>query len=245
MQARRPEGYNAGVRALLVGLDLNVASQISGALDQAWPGATISLAGTVEDAHALMAREHVDVVILGASAANGGIQLCEDVCETAPVPVLLVADRRGLIDRVRALELGISGVLWLPITDATIVEAVRVGCLDATASAELQAGSLEAGAFRIDYDARTVTVAGEPVELSPIEYRLLYHLTRNANSVLAYETLIAKVWGRRQSTDHDTLKVHIDRLSLKIPGRVQGRYAFVKRAGFGFGFAVRASLRES
>lgn len=230
------------MRALLVALDLPTASQIGDALGQAWPGASISLAATVDDAREHMGREHVDVVLLGASAANGGLQLCEDVCESVPVPVLLVAERRGLIDARRAMELGIQGVLWLPLTPSAVVEAVRAASDAARISSQEPSGALVAGPLRIDYGAREVTVEGAPVELSAIEYRLLYHLTRNANSVLAYETLIAKVWGRRQSTDRETLRVHIERLRLKIPsGGVQGTYAIVRRAGFGFGFAVRAS----
>lgn len=190
-----------------------------------------------------MDREHVDIVLLGASAANGGLQLCEDVCDSVPVPVLLVAERRSLIDARRAMELGIQGVLWLPLTEGAVVEAVRVACDSTRATNRDPSGALVAGPLRIDYDAREVTVEGARVNLSAIEYRLLYHLTRNANSVLAYETLIAKVWGRRQSTDRETLRVHIERLRLKIPdGGVQGTYAIVRRAGFGFGFAVRASV---
>ncbi len=235
------------MRALLVALDLTTASQISAPIERSWPGSLISLAETVDDARTLLEREHVDVVLLGASAANGGLQLCADVCATAPVPVILVAERRGLIDRVRAAELGIQAVLWLPLTEAAVVEVVemvRGARSDEPASNTPSRGSFVADGLEIDYDTHTVVLGGEQVVLSPVEYRLLYHLTRNANSVLAYETLIAKVWGRRPAADATMLKVLIDRLGIKLPGSVQGQYAIVRRAGFGFGFSMRATLRD-
>lgn len=232
------------MRALLVALDLPTASQISAAIERSWPGSLISLAETVDDARTLLEREHVDVVLLGASAANGGLQLCADVCATTPVPVILVTQRRGFIDRVRAAELGIQAVLWLPLTEAAVVETVRAARSGETPSSGGLRGSLVVDGLEIDYDTRTVVLGGEQVELSPVEYRLLYHLTRNANSVLAYETLIAKVWGRRPAADATMLKVLIDRLGIKLPGGVQGQYAIVRRAGFGFGFSMRATLQD-
>ncbi|MFN8639184.1 MAG: winged helix-turn-helix domain-containing protein [Dehalococcoidia bacterium] len=232
------------MRALLVALDLPTASQISSAIERSWPGSLISLAETVDDARTLLEREHVDVVLLGASAANGGLQLCADVCATAPVPVILVTGRRGLIDRVRAAELGIQAVLWLPLTEAAVVEMVNSARYGEPTPTEPPRGSFVADGLEIDYDKRTVVVDGAQVELSPVEYRLLYHLTRNANSVLAYETLIAKVWGRRPAADTTMLRVLIDRLGIKLPVGVQGQYAIVRRAGYGFGFSMRAALRD-
>ncbi len=182
----------------------------------------------------------MDVVLLGGSAADGGLQLCADVCDSAPVPVLLVMERRGLVDRVRAAQLGIQGVLWRPLTPRAVAAGVRA-VLSAPATPSDPAGTFAAGPLHVDYESRAVTVDGRVIDLTATEYRLLYHLTRNANSVLAYETLLAKVWGRRHVADREMLKVHIDRLTLKIPGGGQGQHAIVKHAGLGVVLRVSIS----
>ena len=227
------------MRALLVALDLPTAGDIGTAIEREWPGSLVSLAESIEDARALLAREHVDVVFLGGSAATGGLQLCADVCESAPVPVLLVADRRGLIDRVRAAQLGIQGVLWRPLSTLAVIRAVRAA-VAASETPEDPSGTFSVGPLQMDYETRSATIDGRVMELTATEYRLLYHLTRNANSVLAYETLLAKVWGRQYVTDRDMLKVHVERLSLKFPRGEQGSCVIVKHAGFGFALRVSA-----
>lgn len=229
------------MRALLVALDLPTAGEIGTAIEREWPGSLVSLAESIEDARALLAREHVDVVFLGGSAASGGLQLCADVCDSAPVPVLLVTDRRGLIDRVRAAQLGIQGILWRPVSSVALVGAVR-SAVAAAESPNDPSGTFSAGPIHVDYETRSVTIDGHAMDLTATEYRLLYHLTRNANSVLAYETLLAKVWGRQHVADREMLKVHVDRLSLKLPPGGPGTCAIVKHAGFGF--ALRVSTNQ-
>lgn len=229
------------MRALLVALDLPTAGDIGTAIEREWPGSLVSLAESLEEARALLTREHVDVVFLGGTAASGGLQLCADVCDSAPVPVLLVTDRRGLIDRVRAAQLGIQGVLWRPLSQVAIVRAVRAAVATAEAP-EDPSGTFAAGPIHMDYETRSVTVDGHAMDLTATEYRLLYHLTRNANSVLAYETLLAKVWGRQYVADREMLKVHVDKLSLKFPRSGSGTCVIVKHAGFGF--ALRVSANE-
>lgn len=221
-------------------LDLPTAGDIGSAIEREWPGSLVSLAESIEDARGLLAREHVDVVVLGGSAASGGLQLCADVCDSAPVPVLLITDRRGLIDRVRAAQLGVQGVLWRPLSTAAIIRAIR-SAVAAAEAPEDPSGTFAAGSLHMDYETRSVTVDGHVMDLSATEYRLLYHLTRNANSVLAYETLLAKVWGRQHVADREMLKVHVDRLSLRFPPDGPGSCVIVKHAGFGFALRVPAN----
>jgi len=68
----------------------------------------------------------------------------------------------------------------------------------------------------MDYGTRRVTVGDKQVRLTPIEYGLLYHLTRNAGRVLPHRTLLAKVWGREYTSELDYLKVYIRRLRHKL-----------------------------
>ena len=229
------------MRALLVALDLPTAADIGAALERAWPDAVTLYADSVEEARATLERERIDVVLLGASLAEGGLQLCEDVCQHAHAPVILIADRRGLIDPMRAAELGVNDFLWRPLTERAIVARVTSALARAQAPVPVAAlAALEAGSLRVDYAACAVSVDGLDVELSPREYALLYHLTRNANSVLAYETLLAKVWGRRYVDETDVLRVHVERLRLKLGAALRTEPRIAWREGFGYAFEHRA-----
>jgi two-component system KDP operon response regulator KdpE len=61
-----------------------------------------------------------------------------------------------------------------------------------------------------------VRLRGEPVELTPTEYQLLYHLVRNAGHVLQHGTLLAKVWGREYVDETEYVRVYIRRLREKL-----------------------------
>jgi two-component system KDP operon response regulator KdpE len=228
------------VRALLIAIDLPTAAEIGAALQEGWPDVVLLYGDSVEEARATLAREQIDVVLVGGSPSVGGLQLCIDVCEDAHAPVIVVTDRRGLIDPVRAAELGVQDFLWRPISRRAVTRRIR-GLLErerATQSVAEQ-GALEAGELRIDYAARAVTVDGQAVDLNVREYALLYHLARNANSVLAYDTLLAKVWGRRYVGETDVLRVHVERLRLKLGTAPRTGPRIAWRDGLGYAFEHR------
>ena len=72
------------------------------------------------------------------------------------------------------------------------------------------------------------------------ENALLYHLARNANSVLAYDTLLAKVWGRRYVGETDVLRVHVERLRRKLGTAPRTGPRIARRDGLGYAFEHRA-----
>ena len=70
--------------------------------------------------------------------------------------------------------------------------------------------------MEMDFNAQEVRVKGETIELTPTEYKLLYHLVRNAGHTLTHGTLLAKVWGREYRDEVDYLRVYVRRLRDKL-----------------------------
>jgi two-component system KDP operon response regulator KdpE len=70
--------------------------------------------------------------------------------------------------------------------------------------------------MEMDFASQEVRVNGEHVELTPTEYKLLYHLVRNAGHTLTHGTLLAKVWGREYRDEVDYLRVYVRRLRDKL-----------------------------
>src|SRR3990172_4323978 len=96
----------------------------------------------------------------------------------------------------------------------------------------------ESGDLRIDYGSRAVTVRGQSVRLTPTEYSLLFHLTRNAGRVLPHHTLLAKVWGREYVDEIDYLKVYVRRLRQKLEGDPETMGRIVSERGVGYKFVA-------
>ncbi len=68
----------------------------------------------------------------------------------------------------------------------------------------------------MDFDASEARLAGRRLELTPTEYRLLYHLVRNAGWTLPHATLLSRVWGREYTDELDYLRVYVRRLRDKL-----------------------------
>jgi two-component system KDP operon response regulator KdpE len=68
----------------------------------------------------------------------------------------------------------------------------------------------------VDFSAQEARVAGERLDLTPTEYKLLYHLVRNAGQILSHGTLLARVWGREYVDEVDYIRVYIRRLRSKL-----------------------------
>jgi two-component system KDP operon response regulator KdpE len=70
--------------------------------------------------------------------------------------------------------------------------------------------------MEMDFAQQELRLAGRKVELTPTEYKLLYHLVRNSGYVLTHGTLLAKVWGREYVDEVDYLRVYVRRLRDKL-----------------------------
>src|SRR5688572_2753630 len=103
-----------------------------------------------------------------------------------------------------------------------------------------RAPSFASGDLEMDFSAQELRVKGEPVELTPTEYKLLYHLVRNAGRTLTHGTLLAKVWGREYLDEVDYLRVYVRRLRDKLGDDPEKpRYIRTER-GLGYRFIAAA-----
>ncbi|MBV9170454.1 MAG: winged helix-turn-helix transcriptional regulator, partial [Chloroflexi bacterium] len=74
----------------------------------------------------------------------------------------------------------------------------------------------QAGELAIHFQNQEVTLGGQRVKLTPVEYKLLYHLVRNAGHLLSHEALLDRVWGSNYEASPEYLKVFVSRLRAKL-----------------------------
>jgi DNA-binding winged helix-turn-helix (wHTH) protein/PAS domain-containing protein len=107
---------------------------------------------------------------------------------------------------------------------------------DTTASEDRDAlPDFQVGDLAIHYRTKQVTLKGQPIKLSPIEYQLLYRLARNAGRVLPVQTLLDRVWGTTVTAYTDYVKIYVHRLRAKIERQGGPRYIETVR-GLGYRF---------
>lgn len=128
------------------------------------------------------------------------------------IPVIFITAKHEVKNRVKGLKLGADDYLVKPFDVVELVARVEA-VLRRYNKAEQR---LAAGDVEVDVDARRVTRAGQPVELTNKEFGLLLLFMRNKNVALFRETLYEKVWEGEYFADSRTLDLHVQRLRKKL-----------------------------
>jgi two-component system, OmpR family, phosphate regulon response regulator PhoB len=186
---------------------------------------------------------HVVVLDLMLPDASG-----YDVCKqlradpaTADVGVLMLTARGEAEDRILGLEVGADDYVVKPFVVREVV--LRVTALanriaerrDARArAAGPESQRLRAGALEIDPVSHDVRVAGQPISLRPLEYKLLALLVGSPGKVYSREDLLDEVWGMRAGINARTVDVHVRRLRMSL-----GAAADVVETVHGFGYRAK------
>ena len=200
-----------------------------------WPDAEVIAASTGEEALAAIEGQAPDLVLLDIMLPDiDGFQVCEEARRFSDVPIIMLTARDAEVERVRGLEMGADDYITKPFSHLELLARSRAVLRRYQNQPPAVGETYEAGNFQMDYGTRRVTVGGKQVRLTPIEYGLLYHLTRNAGRVLPHRTLLAKVWGREYTSELDYLKVYIRRLRHKLGEEMGATIAIESERGVGY-----------
>ncbi|CAN5375169.1 response regulator transcription factor [soil metagenome] len=226
-----------GERVLVVDDEPDIVALVAYHLAKA--GYRVSTAANGSEAVEVAQRERPTLVVLdlmlpGMSGYDVLQQLRADD-RTRSVGVLLLTARREEPDRIRGLSLGADDYLTKPFSPQELV--LRVGAILRRLSAAGGAGAdiLQINSIRIDKSAHEVTVGGEPVELTPTEYRLLLILAERRGRVQGRRHLLETVWDAASDIQTRTVDMHVQRLRAKL-----GVAGDVIETSRGFGYRIRS-----
>lgn len=172
-------------------------------------------------------RNSADVVLLDILLPDeDGFEICKRLRaddRLRALPVIFLTAKGEEMDRVLGLEIGGDDYVVKPFSPRELVARVRAVLRRQERVAEKRE-VVEAGSVRLDTRTQEVTVRGRPVELSTLEFKLLYYLASHPRHVFNRDRLLDEVWGRDRFVTPRTVDVHIRRLREKIealPNRPQ------------------------
>jgi two-component system phosphate regulon response regulator PhoB len=147
-----------------------------------------------------------------------GLEVCKILRRdpaTASIPILMLTARAAEMDRVLGLELGADDYVTKPFSPRELVLRIKKLLVRAKASDE-PAALIRLGDLEIDGPRHSVTIAGNAVELTATEFKLLEVLARRRGRVQTRERLLQDVWGYDNPIDSRTVDTHMRRLREKI-----------------------------
>ncbi len=153
-----------------------------------------------------------DVVLLDlAMPKMGGLSAIESIRTWSKVPIIVLSVMGEEADKVRALEAGADDYLTKPFGLQELHARIRVALRHAGSQSILQFGDV-----RLDVDRRLVSVSGEEVHLTPIEYELFKELALSGGRVLTHRLLLNRVWGAQYENEVNYLRPVITSLRKKL-----------------------------
>ncbi|MEX8505254.1 two-component system response regulator KdpE [Leptothrix ochracea] len=160
-----------------------------------------------------------DLVILDLGLPDDdGLNVLKDLRAWSAVSVIVLSARSSEADKIAALDAGADDYLSKPFGVGELMARVRVALRRSQAirTAEPAKTLIAFGEVEVDLVLRRVRRQGEPIHLTPIEYRLLTHLLANAGKVLTHRQLLKAVWGPSHVDDNHYLRVYMANLRQKL-----------------------------
>jgi two-component system KDP operon response regulator KdpE len=226
------------MKVLVVDDAVEVIEAVTVSFSLQWRETEVIGADNGETALDLIEQERPDVVLLDiAMPGMSGFDVLREIRGFSDVPVIMLTARDDVIDKVKGLELGADDYVTKPFDHLELLARVKalLRRLDMPQPVS-RAPSFQSGDLSVDFAAREVRRDGQPVPLTATEYKLLYHLVRNAGRVLPHETLLAKVWGREYVDEIDYLRVYIRRLRRKLERDPEQPRHILTERGLGYRF---------
>jgi two-component system KDP operon response regulator KdpE len=166
----------------------------------------------------LLREKMPDVVVLDVMLPDiDGFEVLQLIREVSSVPVIMLTAKGEEEDRVKGLELGADDYVTKPFSPRELVSRVRAVLRRVDQSSSTGEGIIEVDDhLKIDFGRREIRLDGELVKLRPTEYRLLYHLVKNAGWVLTYDQILAKVWGYEYRDEPHYVRLYVNYLRQKL-----------------------------
>ena len=180
-------------------------------------------------------QKKFDLIIMDVMMPElDGFSACHEIRKFCDTPIIMLSARGEEYDKIHGFELGSDDYVVKPFSPKELM--MRVGAVIKRAGKSEEAAKKDVFTYKgleVDFSARTVSIDGKRVEMTPKEYDLFFYMVRNKGLALTRESLISEVWGYDFFGDERTLDTHIKLLRKSL-----GEYSkcIVTLRGVGYRF---------
>ena len=163
-----------------------------------------------------------DLALLDVNLPDeSGFELCRKLRMQSDVPVIFLTARVSSEDEIIGFGVGADDYVTKPFDPIEVQARVRSQLrrytrLGGQAKREQPKDTITIGGVELNDAEKSVTVDGEPVQLTPIEFSILWYLCENQGRVVSSEELFEAVWGEKFLDNNNTVMAHIGRLREKL-----------------------------
>lgn len=160
-----------------------------------------------------------DVILLDLGLPDiDGVEILKSIREWSKIPIVVVSARGHEREKVEVLDLGADDYIVKPFGTSELLARIRTALRHSPQSMGSQAQGEEkttVGELEIDYGKRSVSLAEKAIHLTPVEYKILALLSKNAGKVLTHDYIMREIWGLYAGDSH-TLRVNMANIRRKI-----------------------------
>lgn len=166
-----------------------------------------------------------------------GYETLSLIRETSQVPVIMLTAKSEEEDRIYGLELGADDYITKPFSPRELVSRIKAVLRRTENRSPDEEDVIRVDdRLTLDFGKREIWLDGELVKLRPTEYRLLYHLVKNAGWVMTYDQILAKVWGYEYRDETHYVRLYVNYLRQKLEKDPANPTYILTERGVGYRF---------
>jgi two-component system KDP operon response regulator KdpE len=165
-----------------------------------------------------------------------GIDVLKVIREWSTIPIIVVSARGHEREKVEALDLGADDYITKPFGTSELLARIRTGIRHSQKNSDENPSEIKkitVGELEIDYDKRLVSISGETVHLTPIEYKIIVLLSKHIGKVLTHDFIIKEVWGP-YTNEIQALRVNMANIRRKLEVNPAEPKYIVTHVGVGY-----------
>jgi len=200
----------------------------------AFNGHEISEAADGMMAVGLCKLNEYDLVIMDIMMPKlDGFSACKEIRKFSDVPIIMLSARGEEYDKLFGFELGIDDYVVKPFSPKELMARISAVLARRNPAEKPHPDVMKFDGLEINIPARSVTIDGEKVELTPKEYDLLFYLVENKNIALSRDKLLSDIWGYDFFGDDRTIDTHIKNLRNSL-GKYRDYIVTLRGVGYKF-----------
>ncbi|MGY6274608.1 response regulator [Methylomonas sp. MgM2] len=182
-----------------------------------------------------------DLLILDLGLPDmDGIEVIEAIRKWSTLPIIVLSARNRERQKVDALDRGADDYLTKPFGIDELIARIRVALRHANRKEQsLSNDVLVTGGLRVDLNKRLVSLDGREIALTPIQYRLLAALAKNAGKVMTHRQILKEVWGPPYQDNVHYLRMYMSQLRAKLESNPAKPQYLVTESGLGYRLKIK------